>query len=285
MNTLDLINFGAKELKQKKISSFRLDSEILLSKILNKNREEILINLDKEICQNYFSKFIELIKRRSQNEPVAYILEEKEFWSKNFFVNPDTLIPRPETELMVEKLVKIFKEKKISILDIGTGSGCIIISLLIELKNCEGIGIDISKKALKIAKKNSKKHAMDNKIKFLNKSLDSKFKQKFDLVVSNPPYIKSSEIKNLKDDIKRYEPLLALDGGNDGLDLIKKVIYKTKYILKDKGMLALEIGNEQFKKVSEILIKKNFKIEHIIKDYKDNIRCIISTYIGNEYEQ
>ena len=285
MNTLDLINFGAKELKQKKISSFRLDSEILLSKILNKNREEILINLDKEICQNYFSKFIELIKRRSQNEPVAYILEEKEFWSKNFFVNSDTLIPRPETELMVEKLVKIFKEKKISILDIGTGSGCIIISLLIELKNCEGIGIDISKKALKIAKKNSKKHAMDNKIKFLNKSLDSKFKQKFDLVVSNPPYIKSSEIKNLKDDIKRYEPLLALDGGNDGLDLIKKVIYKTKYILKVKGMLALEIGNEQFKKVSEILIKKNFKIEHIIKDYKDNIRCIISTYIGNEYEQ
>jgi len=285
MNTLDLINFGAKELKQKKISSFRLDSEILLSKILDKNREEILINLDKEICQNYFSKFIELIKRRSQNEPVAYILEEKEFWSKNFFVNPDTLIPRPETELMVEKLVKIFKEKKISILDIGTGSGCIIISLLIELKNCEGIGIDISKKALKIAKKNSKRHAMNNKIRFLNKSLDSKFKQKFDLVVSNPPYIKSSEIKNLKDDIKRYEPLLALDGGNDGLDLIKKVIYKTKYILKDKGMLALEIGNEQFKKVSEILIKKNFKIEHIIKDYKDNIRCIISTYIGNEYEQ
>ena len=281
MNTLDLINFGAKELKQKKISSFRLDSEILLSKILDKNREEILINLDKEICQNYFSKFIELIKRRSQNEPVAYILEEKEFWSKNFFVNPDTLIPRPETELMVEKLVKIFKEKKISILDIGTGSGCIIISLLIELKNCEGIGIDISKKALKIAKKNSKRHAMNNKIRFLNKSLDSKFKQKFDLVVSNPPYIKSSEIKNLKDDIKRYEPLLALDGGNDGLDLIKKVIYKTKYILKVKGMLALEIGNEQYKKVSEILIKKNFRIEHTIQDYKDNIRSIISTKIGN----
>ena len=121
---------------------------------------------------------------------------------------------------------------------------------------------------------------MDNKIKFLNKSLDSKFKQKFDLVVSNPPYIKSSEIKNLKDDIKRYEPLLALDGGNDGLDLIKKVIYKTEYILKVKGMLALEIGNEQFKKVSKILLEKNFKIEHIIKDYKDNVRCIISTYVN-----
>ena len=107
---------------------------------------------------------------------------------------------------------------------------------------------------------------MKNKIKFFHKSLDSKFYQKFDLIVSNPPYIKSHEIKNLSQDIKKYEPLIALDGGNDGLDLIKKVIYKTKYILKVNGMLALEIGNEQFKKVSEILKKKNFRIEHIITD-------------------
>ena len=281
MNALDLINFGAKELNQKRIISSRLDSELLLSKILNKNREEILINLDQEICQKYFSEYKELISRRSQNEPVAYILEEKEFWSKFFFVNRDTLIPRPETELMVEKLVKIFKDKNISILDIGTGSGCILISLISELKNSKGVGIDISNKALIIAKKNSGKYALQNKIKFLNKSLDSKFYQKFDLIVSNPPYIRSSKIKNLKEDIRRYEPLIALDGGNDGLALIKKVIYKTKYILNVKGTLALEIGNEQFKKVSEILIKKNFKIEHTIKDYKDNIRCIISTYIGN----
>jgi release factor glutamine methyltransferase len=281
MNVLDLINFGTAELNQKKIDSSRLDSELLLSKILNKNREEILINLNQEISQKYLFEYKELIKRRSKNEPIAYILEEKEFWSKNFFVNADTLIPRPETELMVEKLVKIFKEKKISILDIGTGSGCILISLLSELQNSNGIGIDISKKALIIARKNLEKHALQNKIKFLNKSVDGKFCQKFDLIVSNPPYIKRNEIKYLRDDIKRYEPLLALDGGNDGLDLIKKVIYKTKYILKVKGMLALEIGNEQFKKVSELLKKKNFKIEYTIKDYEDNIRSIISTYIGN----
>jgi release factor glutamine methyltransferase len=281
MNALDIINFGAKELKQKRIASSRLDSELLLSKILNKKREEILINLNQEICQKYFSEYKKLIIRRSLNEPVAYILEEKEFWSKIFFVNTDTLIPRPETELMIEQLIKIYKGKKISILDVGTGSGCISISLLSELKNSKAIGIDISKKALKIAKKNLEKHGLQDKIKFLNKSLDSKFYQKFDLVVSNPPYIKSHEIKNLSQDIKKYEPLIALDGGNDGLDLIKKVIYKTKYILKDNGMLALEIGNEQFEKVSEILIKKNFKIEHTIKDYKDNIRCIVSTYIGN----
>ena len=280
MKALDLINFGERELKQKKIASSRLDSELLLSKVLNKKREEILINLEQKICQNNLSKYKELITRRSQNEPVAYIFREKEFWSKSFFVSPDTLIPRPETELMVEKLVKIFKDKKISILDIGTGSGCILISLLSELKDSKGIGIDISKKALVIAKKNSKKHKIFDKIKLLNKSLKNKFYQKFDLIVSNPPYIKSSEIKNLKEDIKKYEPKIALDGGNDGLDLIKKVIYKSTYILKVKGMLALEIGNEQHRKVSELLIKKNFKIENSIKDYKDNIRCIISTYLG-----
>ena len=280
MNALELINFGAKELKQKKINTSILDSELLLSKILKKNREEILINLDQEICQKNLSRYKELILRRSQHEPIADILENKEFWSKFFFVSPDTLIPRPETELMVEKLIEIFKEKKISILDMGTGSGCILISLLSELKNSTGVGIDISKKALKVAKKNSDKHRMKNKIKFFNKSLESKFYQKFDLIVSNPPYIKSNEIKNLKEDIRKYEPRIALDGGNDGLDLIKKIIYKTKYILKVKGMLALEIGNAQYKKVSKILIKNNFRTEHIIRDYKDNIRCIISIYIG-----
>jgi release factor glutamine methyltransferase len=280
MNTLQLINFGSRELSRKKIDSCILDSELLLSKILNKKREEILINLNQEVCQKHFANYKKLILRRSQHEPIAYIMEEKEFWSKNFIVSPDTLIPRPETELMVEKLVEIFKEKKISILDMGTGSGCIIISLLSEIKNSTGVGIDISKKALVIAKKNSKKHNLQNKIKFLNKALDGKFYQKFDLIVSNPPYIKSSTIKNLKEDIKRHEPRIALDGGNDGLDLIKKVIYKTKYILKVKGMLALEIGNEQFKKVSKILLENNFRIEHTIKDYKENIRCIITTYVG-----
>jgi len=281
MNILDTINFGTKKLKQKKIISSRLDSELLLSKILNKKREEILINLDQDISQRHFSKYKDLIFRRSQNEPIAYILKKKEFWSKLFFVNSDTLIPRPETELMVEKLADIFKGKKISILDMGTGSGCILISLLSELTNSKGLGVDISKKAIIIAKKNLRIHSMQGRIKFLNKSLDSEFYQKFDLIVSNPPYIRSNELKNLKEDIKKYEPRIALDGGNDGLDLIKKVIYKTKYILKVKGMLALEIGNEQYKKVSEILIKKNFRIEHTIQDYKDNIRSIISTKIGN----
>ena len=175
-------------------------------------------------------------------------------------------------------------KKKISILDMGTGSGCILISLLSELKKSRGTGIDISKKALIIAKKNIEQHKMQNKIKLFNKSLDSKFYKKFDLVVSNPPYIRSLEIQRLAEDIKKYEPRIALDGGNDGLDLIKKVIYKAKDILKLKGLLALEIGNKQFKKVSEILLKNNYRIEHIIKDYKNNIRSIISMHIGKQYD-
>ena len=277
MNALELINFGASELRRKKISTSRLDSELLLSKILDKNREEILINLEKKICQKHFLKYKQLIQRRSQCEPIAYIVKEKEFWSKNFLVSSDTLIPRPETELIVEKLTKIFEEKKISILDIGTGTGCILISLLSELKNSKGVGIDISNKALMIAKKNSEKYGLQSKIKFLNNSLDSKFYQKFDLITSNPPYIRSNEIKNLKEDIRRYEPLIALDGGNDGLDLIKKVIYKSKDILKVKGMLALEIGNKQFRKVSKILRSNKFKTRCLVKDYRENVRCILST--------
>jgi len=241
----------------------------------------VLINLDQKICLKHILKFNNLIQRRSQNEPVAYIIKEKEFWSKNFLVNKNTLIPRPETELMVEKLVEIYRGKSISILDIGTGSGCILISLLIELNHSRGIGIDISKKAIFIAKKNAEKHGKHLDIKFLNKSLSSNFTGKFDLIVSNPPYIKSKDIRNLADDIKKHEPRIALDGGNDGLDLIKKVIYKTKNILKFKGMLALEIGNEQKNKVSKILLKNNFKIEYTIKDYKDNVRCLISTYLNN----
>ena len=278
MKALEVIKIGSNLLKEKKIPAYILDSEILLSKTLNISREEILTNLDQKIDKKNISVFKTYLLRRSKNEPIAYILKEKEFWSKKFYVNKDTLIPRPETELLVAELLKIFKEKKISILDIGTGSGCIIISLLIGLKQSIGTGIDISKNAISISKKNALKFKLSKKIKFLNKPLENLSGKKFDLIVSNPPYIKRKDIKNLSEDIKRYEPRMALDGGNDGLDLIKKVIYKSKEILKIKGMLALEIGNEQIKKVSKLLVDNNFRIKHVIKDYKNNVRCVLANY-------
>ena len=276
MNYLEIIKIGSNLLKKNQIPSHILDSEILLSKTINKPREEILINLSQKINDEKILKFNEYLLRRLKNEPIAYILREKEFWSKKFTINKHTLIPRPETELLVDKCIKIYENRAISILDIGTGSGCILISLLHCMKQSMGVGIDISKKAILIAKKNAKKFGLLNRIKFSTKSVDSLFHKKFDLIVSNPPYIETKNIKNLSEDIKRYEPIMALDGGNDGLDLIKKVIYKSKYILKKQGMLALEIGNEQFRKVSKILFDNNFRIKHVIKDYKNNIRCVLA---------
>ena len=277
MEILKLINNGSRKLKNKKIYSHKLDSEILLSRVLNKTREELLISLNQKIEPQTINDFYKLVHRRSLKEPIAYILEKKEFWSKNFLVNKNTLIPRPETELMVEKIVKILKTKNIFILDIGTGTGCILLSILSELKNSKGIGIDISSKAIKIANENSKKHKLTQRTKFYRRSLSEIYQNKFDLIVSNPPYIMRKDIKNLNEDIKKFEPKLALDGGNDGLDVIKKVIYKSKSILKIKGMLALEIGNEQFKKVSKILRSNKFKTRYLVKDYRENIRCILST--------
>jgi len=280
MNAFELINLGVEKLKNNKIPNYFLDTELLLSKTLNQRRETILTDLNQRICAKNILEFKKLIERRSLNEPLAYILKEKEFWSKKFEVNRHTLIPRPETELLVEKLVNIFKKKRVFILDIGTGTGCILISLISEILHSRGIGVDISKKALQIAEKNSCKFKVKNKIKFCHTSFAHIFNKKFDLVVSNPPYIKSAQINGLEEDIKCYEPRVALDGGNDGLDVIKKVIYKSNEILKINGTLALEIGNNQYKQVSNILLKNKFRIIKKIRDYRENIRCLISIKIN-----
>ena len=209
---------------------------------------------------------------------MAYILKKKEFWSKNFFVNRNTLIPRPETELLCESVIKLFRDKNLYALDIGTGSGCIILSILTELKEAKGVGIDISGKAIKVAKKNSNKLGLNKRVKFFHKPLEDIHGYKFDLIISNPPYIRTSDIKSLSEDIKRFEPIIALDGGKDGLDVIKKVIYKSKTSLKKLGWLALEIGRGQHYKVSQILKKENFREELLVKDFKNNVRCILAKF-------
>ena len=276
MNILELLHSGSKILKLNKIETHQLDSEIVLSNLLKKKRENILVNLNQNVSKNIIYKFESLIRRRAKREPIAYILKSKEFWSKDFFVDRSTLIPRPETELLCENIIKIFKNKSLYLLDIGTGSGCIILSILTEIKKARGIGIDISKKTIEIAKKNTNKLGLSKRVRLFNKHLDDVHGYKFDLIVSNPPYIKTSDLKNLSDDVKRFEPKIALDGGKDGLDVIKKVIYKSRTILKKLGWLALEIGYGQHYKVSQILKKQNFKEELLVKDYKNNVRCILA---------
>ncbi len=276
MQTQKIIKFGSNILKNKLISSHRLDSELILSEILKIKREELLIRNEELHSSQVFLDFKKLINRRASREPMAYILEKKGFWKNNFIVDRNTLIPRPETELLIEFVSKKFKNKDIFILDVGTGSGCIILSLLEELKSIRGVGIDISKKAIEIAKKNAKMYKNFKRIKFLNRDINQIYDKKFDLIISNPPYISTHQIKNLSEDIKRYEPRIALNGGNDGLDVVRKVIYKSKSILRKNGFLALEIGFGQHNKVSQILKLNGFIEKILIKDYQKNVRCIFS---------
>ena len=271
-----LLDTGSKILRNNKIQTHQLDAELVLSSLLKKQRENLIIDFDKKVSKYIVNSFNKLINRRSTKEPLAYILKNKEFWSKNFFVNRSTLIPRPETELLCENVIKIFKNKNPYILDIGTGTGCILLSILSEIKNGKGIGVDISAKAIAVAKKNSNNLELNERAKFFTSSLDDLENYKFDLIVSNPPYIKTSDIKNLSDDIRKFEPKIALDGGKDGLDVIKKVIYKSKTILKKLGLLALEVGYGQHYQVSQILEKQGFKEDLLVKDYRDNTRCILA---------
>jgi release factor glutamine methyltransferase len=274
-----IIEQASKILKKYNIQSHELDAQLLLSNIMKVKREYLITNNKLTISEKIMEKYDLAIKRRIKREPVAYITGQKEFWSDNYLVNRGTLIPRPETELLIYKIVNFFKNKKVNILDIGTGSGCILLSILKELNFARGIGIDVSSKAIKTAEVNSKNLKLSNRSKFKVANLDKFNLGKYDLIVSNPPYIPSKDIKNLSKDILNYEPLTALNGGSDGLDLIKKVIYKSNNLLKRDGLLALEIGHSQYQKVSCILRSNGYKEMSKEYDYNHNVRCIIGTKV------
>ena len=272
-----IIEQASKILKDHNIHSHELDAQLILSDIMKVKREYLITNNKVLISEKVKEKYDIAIRRRIKKEPVAYITGKKEFWSEDFLVNYETLIPRPETELLIYKIVKFFKNKKINILDIGTGSGCILLAVLKELNFSRGIGIDISPKAVLTAEANSRNLKLFYRSKFKVVDLDKFNIGKYDLIVSNPPYISSRDIKNLSKDIINYEPLTALDGGIDGLDLIKKVIYKSNHLLKRMGMLALEVGHNQYRRALSILRYNGYRAISKECDYNRNVRCIIST--------
>ena len=280
MKYQEILNEGSKILKLNDIKSYNLDSEILLSSTLKLDRSQLLLNLDKRIENQEKKIFFNFIERRSKNEPIAYITGYKEFWKSKFKVNKNVLIPRPDTETIIEQVLNeldINSSKKI--LDIGTGSGCIIISILSERKRCFGVGIDISKNAVKLAKYNAKIQHIDNRIKFLNSDIDNFCGDKYDLIISNPPYIKHHEINGLEKDIKNHEPKVALDGGIDGYNKIRLIIEKSSTLIKKTGKLFLELGINQTRETLKILNLNGFYKTKVIKDLASKNRCIVSTKI------
>ena len=271
---------GTNILKDKSIVSAQLDAEILMAKVLDKNREYIILNHDKVIDIENLEYFKELVNERAARKPVAYLLNKKFFWKSEFYVNKNTLIPRPDTEIIIEQILKVTKNKNyLKILDIGVGSGCILLTILKERKNFYGTGIDISKNSLEISKINAKKLFVEERVKFYKSDVDKFTQGKYDLIVSNPPYIKKSYLKYLESDVLKFEPNLALDGGLDGLSVIRKVIKKSSELLKKNGKFILEIGFDQKSKVIKLLNNKGFYINSTVKDLAKNDRCIVSTKI------
>ena len=278
MNYLQTLKFGSDKLKYHNINTHILDSEILLSLTLNTSREKILMNLDTNIKKNKFEKFKKLLSRREKKEPIAYITNKKEFWKNNFYVNSDVLIPRPETELIVEEVLKntnIYSSKKF--LEIGTGSGCLVVSIIKERPKCFATAIDISRKALNIAKFNAKMHHLINKINFVNIDIDKIQINKYDFIISNPPYINRFDLSRLDESVKIFEPYIALEAGIDGLREITKLIIKSKKLLKRNGKLIFEIGQGQNLITKKILNKNGYFINKVIKDISSIPRVIVST--------
>ncbi|MDA9065491.1 peptide chain release factor N(5)-glutamine methyltransferase [Candidatus Pelagibacter sp.] len=280
MNIENILSEGINILQKNKIANPQLDSEILLSNSIKRDKKHIILNPKEILNSDQLVKFKSLIERRKKGEPIAYLINKKEFWKDEFFVNKDVLIPRPDSELIIEQVLKIYsKDVQLQVLDIGTGSGCILLSILKERSNFYGTGIDISKKSINVSNFNAKQLNLTNRAKFFHSSVDNFINGKYDIIVSNPPYIEQLSLKYLEKDVVNFEPKLALSGGFDGFSKIRKVINKASILIKKNGKFILEIGFNQKNKVIKILKKEGFYVNKAIKDYGNNDRCIISTKI------
>lgn len=266
------------ELKKSNIKSALLDSEILISQAINKNREFVLLNSNLKINQKEYFNLQKLVYERKKGKPISYLTGQKFFWKYNFKINDHVLIPRPDTEVVVETILNVYKEKnRINFLEVGVGSGCILLSILKEKKNFRATGIDISCQAIRVCNINAYRLGVKNRVKLFKSDIDKFSKGKYDLIISNPPYIKKLDLKYLEKDIINFEPKIALDGGIDGISEIRKIIKKSSELIKKGGKLVLEIAFDQKKEVKHLLINNGFYINSVVKDYGKNDRCIIST--------
>ena len=280
MNIENALNIANNILKDNCNNSYQLDSELLMSKIFEKDRKFIILNSNKKLSEEKLEQFNCLINKRSKGEPIAYLLNKKDFWKYEFYVDKGILIPRPDSEVVVDQILKLTNNKdNLRILDIGVGSGCLLLSVLKERKKFHGIGIDISKKCIDISNINASKLEISNRVKFFKSDVDNFNFGKYDLIVSNPPYIKMLDFNNLKKDVINFEPKLALYGGLDGTSEIRKVIKKSSELIKKNGKFILEIAYDQKDKVIKLLRDKGFYINNVLKDLADNDRCIVSTKV------
>ena len=280
MNIENALNIANNILKDNCNNSYQLDSELLMSKIFEKDRKFIILNSNKKLSEEKLEQFNCLINKRLKGEPIAYLLKKKDFWKYEFYVDKGILIPRPDSEVVVDQILKLTNNKdNLRILDIGVGSGCLLLSVLKERKKFHGVGVDISKKCIDISNINASKLEISNRVKFFKSDVDNFKFGKYDLIVSNPPYIKMLDFNNLKKDVINFEPKLALYGGLDGTSEIRKVIKKSSELIKKNGKFILEIAYDQKNKVIKLLRDKGFYINNVLKDLADNDRCIVSTKV------
>lgn len=282
MTIREAINKASIELKTKQIDSPKQKARQLMQFILKKDRQYLIVYDNKQLTSQQEQKYFKSIEKIVNGTPLQHITQRQEFMKMSFYVNQNVLIPRPDTEILVEEVIKIAEKinaKKI--LDLCTGSGAIAVSLAKYIKDSQITATDISNEALEVAEYNAKINGVENQIAFLQSNLFQDIpKEKYDMIVSNPPYIKREVIKTLQKEVRR-EPIIALDGGYDGLDFYRKIIYQADEFLKYKGYLCLEIGYDQKDDVIELIEQQNKYINtYSKKDLYDNDRIVI-TKVGD----
>ena len=274
---IDLINLGETYFKDKNFDNPRSEIEWLLQDLLNYKKIDLYLKFEEEISSEKLFILKSWIKRRISREPLQYITGKADFYGRSYFVNNKVLIPRPETEILIDAAIKnLFKKKNPFIIDIGTGSGCIGITLAIEIKKSNVLSIDISKDALLIAKNNAENHNIKN-IKFLEIDvLKNDINQKADLIISNPPYISKNELSTLMPEVKNHEPKISLTDNKDGFTFYKRFVSLFPKILKNDGAAIIEVGREEHSiKVLEIFKKNGMKNIKVVKDLNCDNRAVI----------